>query len=164
LLAGDAPAALAALEDAERVAPLENLAQSQRVTLFARMAEAHAILGRHDRALQLSQQVVDLAATTRRLPAADAYLSRARVLLAVPDTADAEIERSLDAAADVIRHCAAGVYEPAIHEERARLARRAGRLDEAEREIEQAFRLYREIGASGHAARLAAAERTVSAA
>ena len=164
LLAGDAPAALAALEDAERVAPLENLAQSQRVTLFARMAEAHAILGRHESALRLSEEAVNLVGSLQRLPAADAYLSRARVLLAVPDTADAEIERTLDAATDVIRHCAAGVYEPAIHEERARLARRAGRLDEAERELEQAFRLYREIGASGHAARLAAAERTVSAA
>ena len=106
-----------------------------------------------------------MAASTKRLPAADAFLGRARVLLAVPDTPNAEIERMLDSAADVARHCAAGVYEPAIHEERARLARRCGRLDDAERELEQALRGYREIGASGHAARLAGApERAVSAA
>jgi len=101
----------------------------------------------------------------KRLPAVDAFLGRARILLALPDMPDAEIERMLDSAADVAQHCAAGVYEPAIHEERAHLARRCGRLDDAERELQEALRLYREIGAHGHAARLAASsERTVSAA
>jgi hypothetical protein len=165
LLGGDAEGALAAFDDAELVAAHETLATTQRMTLLARTAETHVAVGRVESALRLSEEAVDLAASTKRVPAADALLARARVLLAVPATSDAEIERMLDGAVEVIRYCAAVVYEPAIHEERARLARRAGRLDEAERELEKALRLYGEIGASGHVARLAASsERTVSAA
>ena len=164
LLGGDPHGALAALEDAERIAALETLAPSQRLTLLARTAEAHAAVGRIESALRLSEEAVGSTGLMRRLPAADAFLARARVLLALPDTSEAEIARMLAAAADVVRHCAAGVYEPAIHEERARLARRAGRLEEAEQERQHALRLYGEIGASGHIARLASSERTVDAA
>lgn len=165
LLGGDPQGALAAFEDAERVGAHELLTPFQRVTFLARTAEVHVALGRLDRALELSAQAVGLAASTRRLPAADAFLGRARVLLALPDAPDAEIDRMLDGAADAVRHCAAGVYEPAIHEERARLARRCGRPADAERELAEALRGYRKIGARGHAARLAAsAERAVSAA
>ncbi len=165
LLAGDPQGALAALEDAERLAAHETLTPIQQVTLRARTAEAHAAVGRLESALTLSEEAVGLAARMERLSAADAFLGRARVLLALPDTPDAEIERMLDSATEIARRCAAGVYEPAIREERARLERRRGRLDESERELRDALRLYEEIGARGHAARLAAsAERTVSAA
>src|SRR6266404_709858 len=165
LLAGDPQGALVALEDAERVAGHETLTPIQRLTLLARTAEANAAVGRPDVALAQSEEAIRLAATTKRVPAIDGFLARARVLLALPDPPLADIERTLDNAADVARYCAAGVYEPAIHEERARLARRGGRLDDAEREFQQALRLYTEIGAHGHAARLAASsERTVSAA
>jgi tetratricopeptide (TPR) repeat protein len=165
LLGGDPQGALAAFDDAERVAAHETLTPFQRLTLLARTAEAHAAVGRLDSALALSEEAVGLAASIKRLPAADAFLGRARVLLALSDTPIAEIERMLDGAADVVRHCAAGVYEPAIHEQRAHLARRCERLDDANRELQEALRLYRKIGASGHAARLAGAtERTVTAA
>ena len=165
LLAGDPQGALAALEDAERVAGPETMTPILRLTLLARTAEAHAAAGRIDAALAVSEEAVGLAATTKRVPAIDGFLARARVLLALPDAPYAEIERMLDSAAEAARYCAAGVYEPTIHEERARLARRSGRVDEADRELEQALRLYREVGAHGHAARLAAsAERAVSAA
>ncbi len=165
LLAGDPPGALAAMEDIERVSGHEALTPFQRLTLLARTAEIHAALGRLGDALALSEEAVRLAATTKRVPAIDAFLGRARVLLAVPDAPADEIERMLDSAAEVARHCAAGVYDAALREERARLARRRGDVDEAARDMEEALRLYRAIGARGHVTRLtASAEPAVSAA
>jgi tetratricopeptide (TPR) repeat protein len=165
LLGGDPQGALAAFEDGERLAANETVTPFQQVTLLARRAECYAAVGRLDDALALSEQAAALAASTRRLPAADAYLARARVLLAMPDAPEAEIVRMLDDAAEITRHCAAGVYDAPIHEERARLARRAGRAEDAAREVEAALRRYREIGATGHVARLAGSpEQAVSAA
>src|SRR5262249_57683353 len=118
---------------------------------------AEAGVGRVDGARAFSEEAGALAGGTKRLGAADAFLARARVLLGAPDASDAaEIQSMLDAAESVARHCAAGIYEPLIHEERGRLARRVGRAEEAEREFREARRLYAERGASGHGPRVAA--------
>ena len=48
-----------------------------------------------------------------------------------------------------------------IHVERAELARQNGDEDETERELREAHRLFTEIGATGHAEKLAARLSTV---
>ncbi|MGH7821026.1 MAG: hypothetical protein ACREQ9_14780, partial [Candidatus Binatia bacterium] len=156
LLGGNHADALAALEDAERTATADALAPSQRLTLLARLAEAHLGRGDEERALAISAEAAAGAGTTKRLGAADVFLARSRILL----TADArkyavEVARLLDSAATIVSRAAARVYEPAILEARARLARTSGDDAEAARHLREALALYVEMGASGHATRLA---------
>ena len=47
-------------------------------------------------------------------------------------------------------------FEPMIHVERAELARQNGDQDESEQELREAHRLFTQIGAGGHAEKLAA--------
>ncbi len=55
----------------------------------------------------------------------------------------------------LIESTGARVYIPHVHETRARLAHRAGDEAAFERELREAQRLHTEMGATGHAARLA---------
>jgi hypothetical protein len=47
------------------------------------------------------------------------------------------------------------VAVPMVHLERAELARQSGDREDWERELQEAHRLYAEMGATGHAERLA---------
>ena len=49
----------------------------------------------------------------------------------------------------------AKVLEPPVHVERAELARQSGDEEDCQRELREGHRLFTEIGASGHAERLA---------
>jgi hypothetical protein len=85
-----------------------------------------------------------------------AQLSLARVLLA-DDGANARhaIEEALARALELVEKTGAKAYEPQILEERAELARFLGDEATRERELREAHRLFAEIGATGHAQRLA---------
>ena len=91
-----------------------------------------------------------------RSPEARAQLARARLLLRVEGMdAREEIETALARAVAVIQETGARVCEPDLHEARAELA---GRLDDEtdrDRELHETHRLYTEMGATGHAKRLA---------
>jgi hypothetical protein len=65
-------------------------------------------------------------------------------------------EQALGRAADLVAETGARVYEPQIAEGRARLARSCGEAGASERHLRDAHRLYSEIGAGGHARRVAA--------
>jgi len=54
-----------------------------------------------------------------------------------------------------VRETGARLHLPSLHEERGRLARALQRPSEADRELREAQRLYTEMGATGHAERLA---------
>jgi hypothetical protein len=56
---------------------------------------------------------------------------------------------------DLSRETGARAYEPLVHVELAELARQSGDQEEHQRELREAHRLFTEIGASGHAERLA---------
>jgi len=62
---------------------------------------------------------------------------------------------ALDAASALAEEMNARSFEPFICEERARLARAAEDSAAFERELREAHRLYAEMGATGHAERLA---------
>jgi hypothetical protein len=86
-----------------------------------------------------------------------AQVARARVLLALDGAAARdEVETSLDRALALVQSTGARSYEPQIHVERARLARLLG--DSAGRLawLREAQRLFSELGATGHAERVAA--------
>jgi class 3 adenylate cyclase/tetratricopeptide (TPR) repeat protein len=149
--------AIAVFDDARSIASPDVHGAGQWAGLLARLAEAHLGRGDLDRALALSAEAVAAAEGVRRLGVADVLLGRARVLLTAGRVEDAdEIERTIEAACEIVERCGATLYEASIHEERSRLARLLGRINEAERELAAARRAYREIGATGHLERLAA--------
>jgi hypothetical protein len=65
------------------------------------------------------------------------------------------IEASLSRAEDLVRETGARLLLPSLYEERAGLARALQRPSDAERHLREAHRLYTEMGATGHAERLA---------
>ena len=65
------------------------------------------------------------------------------------------IDAALTRATECVNETGARAYLPMVIEERARLARLTGDDAAAERELREAHRLYEEMGATGHAARLA---------
>ena len=66
-----------------------------------------------------------------------------------------EIEAALARTLELARQTGAKAYEPLVHVELAELARQSGDQDGRERELREAHRLFSQIGASGHAERLA---------
>ena len=85
-----------------------------------------------------------------------ARLVRARVLTSLEGAAaKTEVEAELDLAEDLLRRTNARSYEPMILEERAGLASALKDPGTAERLRGEAIDLYREMGATGHAERLA---------
>ncbi len=69
--------------------------------------------------------------------------------------AEREIEAALDRTLELVEETGARVFVPEVHEERAELARLRGDDNTCERELREAHRLYTEMGATGHAERLA---------
>ena len=84
-----------------------------------------------------------------------AFLGWARVQVAADDSIAAdEVESKLRQALTLAASTEARRYEPLVHVELAELAGRLGNDAERERELQQARRLFLEIGAVGHADRL----------
>ena len=80
----------------------------------------------------------------------------ARILLGSEGlAAREEIEAALERARELARNTGMRSVEPMIHVELAELARQGGDEDERQRELREAHRLFTEIGATGHAERLA---------
>jgi hypothetical protein len=67
-----------------------------------------------------------------------------------------EVEATLTRAQELARETDAKASEPLVHVELAELARQSGDPEGRERELREAYRLFTEIGATGHAERLSA--------
>jgi hypothetical protein len=121
------------------------------------LARACLGCGDRDRARTVVQQaVVRDRASGALLYETWSLLTLARVLSTIDATGELEtIEASLSRAEDLLRETGARLVLPSLHEERARLAQALGRPSEADRELRESHRLYTEIGATGHAERLA---------
>jgi hypothetical protein len=121
------------------------------------MAMARGGLGDAARARELADRAVTLARERLNKPSeCEAELVRARVLLQLDGLAARdEITSALDAAAALAEEMNARSFEPFICEERARLARLSGDPTAFQRALREARRLYTEMGATGHAQRLA---------
>ena len=96
------------------------------------------------------------AAASRRRPRSPRNVVLARVLLAAQGLgARDEIDAALTRAQELVDATGAHGHEPTIHVELAELAHQNGDEAERERELREAHRLFTQIGATGHAERLA---------
>jgi tetratricopeptide (TPR) repeat protein len=120
------------------------------------LAEAQLALGERSEALATAREAIALAsAGGARYNEAAAQLALARGLLAEAAPPRAEIESALARAEQLVESTRARVLSPRILELRARLAAALGDAGAADRALRQALALDREIGATGHAERLA---------
>jgi hypothetical protein len=126
------------------------------------LAEAHLGLGDGRRARELAEEAIELA-LRMEMPVAEvhAQLARGRVLLEQAGAdARTEIEASLDRASDLVRSTGARSYEPQILVERARLASLLADSAGRQQWLREAHRLFVEMGATGHAERVAREQRS----
>ncbi len=125
---------------------------------LANLARAYLGAGREEDARRTAEEAIGIGQRGgSRLWELLAHLARAQVLLAL-DGADAKaaIEAEIDCALELVDKTGARGVEPQILEQRAELARLLG--DEAGyvRELRKARQLFVEMGAAGHAQRVAA--------
>ncbi|HVO25753.1 MAG TPA: hypothetical protein VMW56_19210, partial [Candidatus Margulisiibacteriota bacterium] len=153
LAAKDSPAALEALEQAQAL-PLS--ADIEPVHL-ACLAEARLGVGDAEGARATADQAIRLAQDRgTRGWEVRAHLAQARVLRLLDGvSAKAAIEASLARAEALIAETGAGAQTPFVIEERARLAIDLGDARTGAQLLREARRAFEEMGAAGHAARLA---------
>jgi ATP/maltotriose-dependent transcriptional regulator MalT len=129
------------------------------ITAWALRFLAEARLGQGDGrgALELADQALAEARQSGgRLFEMDALLTRAQALVRSGGTSRAaEVESILAEVSGLIEATEARCREPIIHEVSAELANLRGDDATRERELREAHRLFTEMGATGHAARLA---------
>jgi hypothetical protein len=108
-------------------------------------------------ALAAAREAITLgSAGGSRFHEAEAQLALARALLASEGTLPrAEIEFALERAEALVETTGGRVLSPRILELRGRLAAALGDAPASDRTLRQALDVYREIGATGHAERLA---------
>jgi adenylate cyclase len=161
---GESQEAIEAIERSQAIARERRTAAENESWRLVRLAEAHLALGDRDRARSLVEEGVDLARSSGQA-AVEAFgcLTLARVLLASDRRApQAEIETALDRALQLASTMDAKLVVPMIHVERAELARLSGDDEGREHELRDAHRLYTEMGATGHAERLAGELSTIA--
>jgi adenylate cyclase len=124
---------------------------------LAALGESYLGLGDPERARTLVAEGVEIGRAQGHVSFESyANLALAQVLLGSAGVgARPEIEAALARALELARETGAKVHEPLIHVELAELARQSGDEEGRERELGKAHRLFSEIGASGHAERLA---------
>jgi adenylate cyclase len=129
--------------------------RAQNAHVLAHLADACAGLGDYARAREAAAEAVAIA-DREGVRRASIQISLARVLRSADGlAAEREIEAALDRALELVEETGSRVFVPEVHEERAQLARLRGDDATRERELREAHRLYTEIGATGHAKRLA---------
>jgi tetratricopeptide (TPR) repeat protein len=125
--------------------------------ILSHLAEAHLGAGDLRAAQAAAEQGIRIAQERGQLYfEALNHLALARVLRhARGADAREEIEQTLDRAFELVEETNGRSIEPQLLEERARLAYLVGDAAAFERQLREAHRLYTEIGAGGHAGRLA---------
>ena len=125
--------------------------------VLAVLAEAHLALGERTEAVATAREGIDLgSAGGCHYYEAQAQLALAAALLATDGVVPrAEIESALERAEHLVESIEGRSLSPRILELRGRLAAALGDAPASDRALRQALELYRAIGATGHAERLA---------
>jgi class 3 adenylate cyclase/tetratricopeptide (TPR) repeat protein len=136
--------------------------REQRVGAFyegatlAGLADAHRACGRIEEARRLAQEAVAMAESTgTRAREIAAQLAFARVLIADGAGERDAIDAALARAEALVDETGARAHLPFVSEVRADLARARGDATEAASKLREAHSLFVEMGATGHAERLA---------
>jgi len=121
------------------------------------LSEAHLVLGERTEALAAAREGIERGrAGGGAFYEASAQLALAAALLATGEGVPrAEIESALARAGELVESISGRALSPRILELRGRLAAALGDATACERLLREALDLYRAIGATGHAARLA---------
>jgi class 3 adenylate cyclase/tetratricopeptide (TPR) repeat protein len=148
--------AVDALERSRAIAREGRTGVDAEARRLAQLGESYLGLGDPERARAFVEEGLEVARAQGHVPGEiHASLSLARVLLGSADPARMEIEAALARTLELARQTGAKAWEPLVHEELAELARQSGDEERRERELREAHRLFTEIGATGHAERLA---------
>jgi adenylate cyclase len=139
------------------------LIRAKRVSLMWKprvvsgQALVYSALGEHERAIAQARSALEESVRGgNRRAEGFVWLTLARVLLATGDPGlHEEVEEIVERAEALCNETGMRVYLPPLFEERAALAERRGNPQEARRQLREAHRLYTEMGATGHAERLA---------
>jgi hypothetical protein len=125
--------------------------------VLAGLAEAHLALGEVSEAVATAREGIDLGSAGGCLyNEALAQLALAAALLATDGVVRrAEIESALERAEHLAASIEGSAVSPRILELRGRLAAAVGDAPSSDRTLREALDLYRVIGATGHAERLA---------
>jgi len=115
-------------------------------------------LGEHEKAMAQARSALEESVRRGdRFGEGRARLTLARVLLAAGDPGlHDEVGETVERAEALCEETGMRVYLPPLLEVRAALAERRGNSQEADEKLREAHRLYTEMGATGHAKRLAA--------
>jgi adenylate cyclase len=129
--------------------------RAQNAFILASLAETCAGLGDTARAREAAAEAVAIA-DREGVRSGHMAICLARALRSADGLdAEREIEAALDRALELVEENGSRALLPQVHEERAGLARLRGDDTTCERELREAHRLYTEMGATGHAKRLA---------
>jgi hypothetical protein len=157
LLEGQPAAARDALRESAAIARDRRVLRALLPLGLAVLAEAHLALGERAEAVAAAREGIDLASAGGcHYYEAVAQLALARTLLATDDVVPrAGIESALERAEQLVESIEGRSLSPRILEMRGRLAAALGDAPASERALREALELYRTIGATGHAERLA---------
>jgi adenylate cyclase len=157
LLHEDWPEAIHALEQSLEIGRSRSIYQEHDAGILALLAIGYLGAGQVERARKTAEEAIRVARRGgARHYELEAQLHLARVLMASEGAAARPaIEESLARALGLVGETGAKGIEPQIIEARAELANLLGDEPSRERELREAHRLYTEMGATGHAERVA---------
>ncbi len=157
LVEGQPAAARDALRESATIARDRRVVHALLPLVLAGLAEAHLALGEPTEAMATAREGIDLGSAGGCLyNEALAQLALAAALLATDCVVPrAEIESALERAEHLVASIEGSALSPRILELRGRLAAAVGDAPSSDRTLREALDLYRAIGATGHAERLA---------
>jgi adenylate cyclase len=156
-LAGEWQPAIEAIERSQTISRERRTAAEIEAWRLIRLGESHLALGDPERAGACIEAGLGLARERGQAAYEGlAGISLARVLLAPGGTAaKGDVEATLARALELAHQTEAKSFVPMIHVELAQLALRTRDAERRVKELREAHRLYTEVGASGHAKRIA---------
>jgi tetratricopeptide (TPR) repeat protein len=151
------PEALEAYQKALDLTRTKRVALGQRALTVSGQALVYSALGEREQAIAQARSALEKSVRGGNRRAEDfARLTLARILLATGDPGlHDEVEETVERAEALCEETGMRVHLPSLLEVRAGLAERRGDPQEVRRKLREAHRLYTEIGATGHARRLA---------
>jgi tetratricopeptide (TPR) repeat protein len=149
--------ALSALNRALAIAHEHETGLHYEAAILVNLARVHGELGHASEALALAKQAVEVAQRSgTKFREVQAEIEWARALSTEGRAGlRTEIDGHLDAASRLVEETGGESQRPMIREVRAKSARGLGDHAQYDRELREARRLYTEMGATGHAERLA---------
>jgi len=157
LVEGQPAAARDAFRESATIARNRRVVRALLPLVLAGLAEAHLALGEPTEAVATAREGIDLGSAGGCLyNEALAQLALTAALLATDCVGPrAEIESALERAEHLVASIEGTALSPRILELRGRLAAAVGDAPSSDRTLREALDLYRAIGATGHAHRLA---------